>query len=200
MDFKNSETKVNLMRAFAGGSQARNRYTFAAGIAREQNLHVIEAIFNFTAGQEKEHAQIFFNHLKELNGESVEICGGYPVEVTNSVVELLKFAAHDEYEEHEVVYKEFESKAQEEGFPAVANSFKMIGEIEKIHGDRFKKFAELLEQNKLFVSDVQCKWMCLNCGHIYDGKEVPQICPVCQHDKGYFIRLELAPYVGCECK
>ena len=70
----------------------------------------------------------------------------------------------------------------------------MIGEIEKIHGDRFNKFAELLEQNKLFVSDVQCKWMCLNCGHVYDGKEVPQICPVCQHDKGYFIRLELAPY------
>ncbi len=194
MDFKNSETKVNLMRAFAGESQARNRYTFAASIAKEQNLHVIEAVFNFTAGQEKEHAQIFYNHLKELNGESVEICGGYPVEVTNSVVELLKFAAHDEYEEHETVYKEFESKAQEEGFASVAASFKMIGEIEKIHGDRFKKFAELLEQNKLFVSDVQCKWMCLNCGHVYDGKEVPQICPVCQHDKGYFIRLELAPY------
>ncbi len=194
VDFMNSETKENLMRAFAGESQARNRYEFAAKAAKKQNLYVIGAVFKFTAKQEKEHAEIFYNHLKELNGQTVDIEAGYPVNVTDSVIELLRFAKHNEYEEFDPVYKEFGDKAKEEGFAKVASSFYKIAEIEKAHGDRFEMFAKLLEENKLFVSDVECKWMCLNCGFVYEAKQVPDKCPVCEHDKGYFVRLELAPY------
>lgn len=194
MDFKNSETKENLMRAFAGESQARNRYTFAAEQAKDQKLHVIEAVLKFTADQEQEHAEVFYNHLKELAGENVHMDGSYPVDIYETVLEVLKAAQHNEYEEYDSIYKEFAEKAAEEGFPRVAASFRNIASIEKIHGDRFGKLAEQLEQGKLFVSDVVCKWMCLNCGFVFEGKEVPQQCPVCQHDKGFFIRFELAPY------
>ena len=188
VNFKTSETKLNLMRAFAGESQARNRYTFAAQQAKEQKLHVVEAVFTFTADQEKEHAQVFYNHLKEMAGETIQIDGGYPVDISQSVLELLRFAQHDP------VYQAFGDKAMEEGFPKIAASFHQIAKIEKVHGDRFGRLADLIEQNKLFISDVECAWMCLNCGHIFTGKEAPQKCPVCEHDRGFFIRLELAPY------
>ena len=194
MDFKNSETKDNLMRAFAGESQARNRYTFAAAQAKQLKMDVVEAVFTFTANQEKEHAEIFYNHLKELAGETVHIDGGYPVDIYESVLQVLRAAQHNEYEEFAPVYQAFGDKAMEEGFPKVAASFHQIAGIEKIHGDRFGELADLLELNKLFISDVECKWMCLNCGFVYEGKEAPAMCPVCQHDKGFFIRLELAPY------
>lgn len=196
MNFNNSETKDNLMRAFAGESQARNRYTFGALQAKNANLHVIEAVFTFTANQEKEHGEIFYNHLKELAGDTIHIDGGYPVDITDSMIQLLRYAQHNEYEEHDDVYSAFGQKASEEGFLAVANSFNQIAKIEKIHGDRFGMFADLLEQNKLFVSDVECDWMCLNCGHIHKGTSAPQICPVCQHNQGFFVRLELAPFTG----
>ena len=194
VNFKTSETKLNLMRAFAGESQARNRYTFAAQQAKEQKLHVVEAVFTFTADQEKEHAQVFYNHLKEMAGETIQIDGGYPVDISQSVLELLRFAQNNEYEEHDPVYQAFGDKAMEEGFPKIAASFHQIAKIEKVHGDRFGRLADLIEQNKLFISDVECAWMCLNCGHIFTGKEAPQKCPVCEHDRGFFIRLELAPY------
>ena len=194
VNFKTSETKLNLMRTFAGESQARNRYTFAAQQAKEQKLHVVEAVFTFTADQEKEHAQVFYNHLKEMAGETIQIDGGYPVDISQSVLELLRFAQHNEYEEHDPVYQAFGDKAMEEGFPKIAASFHQIAKIEKVHGDRFGRLADLIEQNKLFISDVECAWMCLNCGHIFTGKEAPQKCPVCEHDRGFFIRLELAPY------
>ena len=194
VNFKTSETKLNLMRAFAGESQARNRYTFAAQQAKEQKLHVVEAVFTFTADQEKEHAQVFYNHLKEMAWETIQIDGGYPVDISQSVLELLRFAQHNEYEEHDPVYQAFGDKAMEEGFPKIAASFHQIAKIEKVHGDRFGRLADLIEQNKLFISDVECAWMCLNCGHIFTGKEAPQKCPVCEHDRGFFIRLELAPY------
>ncbi len=194
MDFKNSETKENLMRAFAGESQARNRYTFAASQAKQQKMHVVEAVFTFTANQEKEHAEIFYNHLKELSRENIHIDGSYPVDIYESVLEVLRAAQHNEYEEFDPVYKDFGDKAMEEGFPKVAASFHHIAGIEKIHGDRFGQLADLLEQNQLFINDVECKWMCLNCGFVYEGKEAPQKCPVCDHDRGFFIRLELAPY------
>ena len=194
MDFKMSETKENLMRAFAGESQARNRYTFAAEQAKEQKMHVVEAVFRFTADQEQEHAEIFYNHLKELAGEHVQIDGSYPVDIYDSVLEVLKAAKNNEFEEYETVYQAFGDKAMEEGFPKVAASFHHIANIEKVHGERFAELAELLEQNKLFINDVECKWMCLNCGHVLEGKEAPQQCPVCQHDKGFFIRFELAPF------
>lgn len=194
MDLKNSETKDNLMRAFAGESQARNRYTFAASQAKSQNMHVIEAVFKFTAEQEKEHAEIFYKHLSELGGETIHVDGGYPVDISDDMTELLRMAQHNEYEEHDPVYKAFGEKAKEEGFAKIAASFFMIAEIEKVHGDRFGKFAKMLEENKLYVSDVKAGWMCLNCGFIYEGEKAPEKCPVCDHDKGYFIRLELAPY------
>ena len=196
VDFKSSETKENLMRAFAGESQARNRYTFAAEQAKKQKLQVIEAVFRFTADQEKEHAEIFYNHLKELAGENIRIDGAYPVDLSDNILELLRKAQHNEYEEHDPVYKAFGDKAKEEGFLKAANSFYMIADIEKFHGDRFGMFAKLLEENRLFVSDVRTGWMCLNCGHIMEGEQVPEKCPVCEHDKGYFVRLELAPFSG----
>lgn len=194
VDFKNSETKKNLMRAFAGESQARNRYCMAAEQANQQKMQVLEFVFKFTANQEEEHAKIFYKHLKECAGETVAIDGAYPVDINEDVAKLLRYAEHNEFEEYDDVYKAFAEKAKEEGFDNVAYSFKEIGEIEKIHGERFKKFAELLENNELFVSNVECKWMCLNCGNVLEAKEAPMMCPVCQHDRGYYVRLELAPY------
>lgn len=194
VDFKTSETKDNLMRAFAGESQARNRYTFAAGQAKAQKLPVIEAIFTYTANQEREHAEIFYNHLKELSGETIHIDGGYPVDLSDDIGTLLRMAQHNEYEEHDDVYKSFADKAHEEGFYQVESSFRLIAEIEKVHGDRFGRFAEYLEQNKLFVSETKTAWFCLNCGYIFEGEQAPKSCPACHHDQGYFIRFELSPY------
>lgn len=194
VEFKNSETKDNLMRAFAGESQARNRYTFAAGQANKQKQQAIAQLFLYTADQEKEHAEVFYNYLKELGGETIHVDGGYPVDITKDLAELLRMAQHNEYEEHDDVYKNFGDKAKEEGFLNVANAFHMIAKIEKMHGDRFGRFAEWLEQNKLHISDVKTGWICLNCGHVYEGQAAPEQCPVCQHDKGYFIRLELSPF------
>ena len=198
-DFKQSETMKNLMRAFAGESQARNRYTFAAGQAHQQGLYVLEQVFQFTADQEKEHAEVFDNQLKELAGETIAIEGSYPVDLSPNMTELLKMAQHNEYEEHDDVYQNFGDKASEEGFGKAAMKFHKIAEIEKMHGDRFGAFAKLLEDNQLFISKVETKWMCLNCGYVYEGKEAPMSCPVCDHEQGWYVRLELAPYCGkCE--
>ncbi len=175
-NLKESETLKNLMRAFAGESQARNRYTFAAGLCKQQQLHVLEAIFTFTANQEKEHAEIFYNHMKEVAGETVHIDGGYPVDLTNDVAQLLRMAQHNEFEEFDPVYPSFAQTARQEGFPQVASSFEQISKIEKAHA--------------------KCGWLCLNCGHIQEGLQAPKSCPVCSHDQGFFIRLEMAPYGG----
>ena len=196
VDLKNSQTLKNLMRAFAGESQARNRYTFAAALCKQQKLHVLEAVFQFTAGQEKEHAEIFYDHMKEVAGQTVAIDAGYPVDITNDVTDLLRRAQHNEYEEHDPVYASFADIAQQEGFSQVASSFRQIAAIEQIHGDRFGALADLLDQGKLFLSDVSCGWMCLNCGHVFEGTAAPKTCPVCAHDQGFFIRLEMAPYAG----
>ena len=193
-DLKNSETLKNLMRAFAGESQARNRYTFAAGLCRQQKLHVLEAVFLFTAGQEKEDAEIFYNHMKPVSGSTVHIDGGYPVGVTNDVLRLLRDAQHNEYEEFDPVYPSFGETARVEGFPEAAASFEQIARIELTHGNRFGRLADLLESGKLFVSDVKCGWMCLNCGYVLESLEAPRQCPVCSHDQGWFIRLEMAPF------
>lgn len=194
MNLNHSQTKLNLMRAFAGESQARNRYTFSASQAKQNKLHVIEAVFTFTAAQEKEHAKIFYNHLKEVAGESVLIDGSYPVDISQDVVSLLRAAQHNEFEEHGEVYPSFANIAKEEGFIKVARSFEMIAAIEKTHGDRFGLLADMMEQNKLFLADAECGWMCLNCGYVYTGKGAPEKCPVCDHDQGYFVRLTMAPY------
>ncbi|MET0015673.1 rubrerythrin [Oscillibacter sp.] len=194
MDLKNSETKINLLRAFAGESQARNRYTFAAAQAKQQKLHVIEAVFTFTANQEKEHAEIFYNHLKELSGETIQMDGSFPVDAAQNMVQLLRMAQHNEFGEFDPVYPAFAGIAKKEGFPQIANSFDWIAGIEKTHGNRFGTLADLLEQDRLFLSDVECGWMCLNCGYVFTGKGAPEKCPVCDHDRGYFIRLTMAPY------
>lgn len=194
MNFLQSETKINLMKAFAGECQAHSRYIFAASKAKEQQLHVIQAVFEFTAEQEKEHGEIFYNLLKNASGENIAIDGTYPVDVSGDMVKLLRMAHHNEYEEHDYVYSGFSKTAYKEGFDEIGMTFKNIAEIEKSHGDRFKMYADLIKEGKLFVSDVQCSWMCLNCGHIINAKEAPMKCPVCSHDRGYFIRLELAPF------
>ena len=194
VEFRSSETRENLMRAFAGESQARNRYTFGAEQARKEKQQAIAQVFLFTAEQELAHAKVFYQHLKELSGETIRIDGGYPVDLADNLAELLRMAQHNEYEEHDDVYQRFGDKAKEEGFLQVASSFYMIAEIEKRHGDRFGQLAEWIAQNKLHISDIKTGWMCLNCGHIYEGEEVPERCPVCHHDRGYFIRLELAPF------
>ena len=195
MSLKDTKTKENLMRAFAGESQARNRYTFAASEAKKQGLPVIEAVFTYTAGQEKEHAEIFMDFLAEFADETIYIGdAGYPVDPVGDVAKLLRAGQHNEFEEHDVVYAAFADTAEQEGFPQIAAAFRMIASIEKTHGERFARFAELLEQKKLFVSDVETGWVCLNCGHVHRCKQSPQSCPVCHHEQGYFIRLDLAPY------
>ncbi len=195
VDFKNSETAKNLMRAFAGESQARNRYTLAAGKAKKQGLPVIQSVFLFTAEQERAHAQVFYDYLKELQGQNIRIDGAYPVDQYESSLDLLKAARHNEYEEFQDVYQSFGNIAREEGFAKIAGAFLKIAEIEKIHGDRFQLFADFMEKNQLFVSEVETGWMCLNCGFVFRGTKVPASCPVCDHEQGYFIRLELAPYI-----
>lgn len=194
VDFKNSATRENLMRAFAGESQARNRYTFAARQAHQEKLPVIERLFLFTAEQEKAHAEIFYNHLKTLAGTTIHVDGGYPVDIYADLTQLLRAAQHNEYEEHDFVYKAFGDKAMEEGFHAVASSFYGIAAIEKVHGDRFGNFAQLMEEGRLFSGNGQESFICLNCGHIHTGPTLPAVCPICHEEQGYFVRLSM---VGC---
>ena len=182
------------MKAFAGESQARNRYTFAAEEAREQGLYAIQEVFLFTANQERAHAERFYDLLKSLSGETIEICGGFPVDKQDTVEGLLEAAQHNEYEEADDVYIAFGNTAKEEGFMEVASAFFQIAEIEKIHGDRFGQLAEMLKNGTYFETKESEKWMCLNCGNIHTGKKLPGVCPVCRYEKGYFIPLELAPY------
>lgn len=192
--FNESQTKENLMRAFAGESQARNRYTFAAEVAKKQGYPMIEQTLKFTADQEKAHAEVFYNHLKELSGQTIFIDGGYPVDVYDDVIAALKSATHNEYEEYEDVYQNFVEVAKQEGFLKIAQDFKNIAEVEKVHGDRFDNLVKGLENNTLYQDVQQAKWMCLNCGFIYEGATVPKKCPVCDHEQGYFIRLNTAPF------
>ena len=195
MELKDSRTKENLMRAFAGESQARNRYTFAAGIARQKNLHVVEAVFLYTADQEKAHGQVFYDLLKSGGcGGAVLEGAGYPVDLSDDPMELLEAAAGHESEEHGEIYPQFADIAKEEGFTEVERKFRLISDIEKTHQERFERFAKLMREGKLFVSDVDTGWVCLHCGFVTYGKEAPQKCPVCSHDQGYFIRVELSPY------
>lgn len=201
IELKDSETKGNLMRAFAGESQARNRYTFSGKQARKQGYYVIEQIFNFTADQEYSHAKLFYEHLRPFIGETITVDGSYPVDLHEDLEQLLRAAAHNEFEEHDDVYKKFGEKAKEEGFPQIAAQFRMIGSVEKIHGDRFTMIADMIRDNKLFVSDVETEWMCLYCGYVHEGKEAPEVCPNCRHGQGFFVRITLAPYTkACDEK
>lgn len=203
--FKNSRTKENLMKAFAGESQARNRYTFAAEMAREQGLYSIGYVFDFTAQQELAHARRFYELLKELAGQTIEISAGYPVDKQETIIDILKSSRHNEFEEADDIYINFGDVAKEEGFLEAASAFYQIAKIEKLHGGRFGKIVKLLEEGNYFEYNQSFKvekgsevlneseiqedgvWMCLNCGHIHSGKKVPKNCPVCRYDKGYYI-------------
>lgn len=191
MDFRESKTRENLMRAFAGESQARNRYTFASSAARSAGLHWMERVFLFTANQEKEHAELFMKHLAQCEGENIHIDASYPVvNAAWTPDRLLRAAQHGEYEEARQIYPAFAQTAREEGFVAVASTFDMIAAIEQTHGDRFGLLAERAEQSRLFKSEEETAWLCLNCGHVHTGLQAPQVCPVCKHAQGYFVRVE----------
>lgn len=196
VDFKNSKTRENLMKAFAGESQARNRYTIAAEVARDQGMFAVNQIFLFTADQERAHAKRYYDLLKNLSGTTIDICGGFPVDHSDSLIDLLKSAEHNEMEEYGDVYQAFGNDAKEEGFIEAASAFYQIANVEAVHGKRFGKLAEMLEKNTYFESEKEEAWMCLNCGHIHRGRLVPEVCPVCRHGRGYFIPAAIAPYLG----
>ena len=187
MDFKTSETKINLMRAFAGESMARNRYNMATSAANSEGNYVVGRIFKFTAKQEQAHATVFYNFLKDVNDTDFEISASYPVNVYTKTEDLLKAAVHNEYEEYNVAYKNFADIAKSEGFNEIANAFTMISEIEKIHAQRFEELLNLMQSGKLYKCDTNTIWVCTNCGHIHEGPTAPVVCPVCSHAQGYFV-------------
>ncbi len=191
---KDSVTKENLLRAFAGECQAWRRYEFAASQAKNQNLQVLYWLFHYTGNQEKEHAEIFYNHLREFHGQEISISANYPIDNSYNILELLQLAAKHEAAEHDTIYKSFGDKAKEEGFSNIAHSFHMIAEIEQIHSQRFAQYAQLVQNNKLFENDTPTEYICLNCGHIHKGTGAPQVCPVCSHNQGFFVRREDSPF------
>lgn len=188
-EFKGSKTEQNLMKAFAGESQARNRYTYYAGVANKEGYRQIEAIFIETAEQEREHAKVFFKHLVEGLGantpQPVEFEAGYPVALGNTA-ENLRSAAAGEREEWSDLYMNFGKTAREEGFDKVADSFKYVAEVEKYHEERYNYFAELVESNSVFKRDEVVVWRCRNCGYLYEGAEAPKVCPACKHGTAHF--------------
>lgn len=194
--FSESRTKENLMRAFAGESQARNRYTIAANRARKAGMHTIADIFLYTAEQERAHAERFYELLKELAGETVRIDGAYPVDQQETLAELLRAAEHNEREEYKDVYKSFGDTAKEEGFLEAASAFYQIAEIEHIHEIRFGKLAGMLETGTYYGGKEVGTWMCTNCGYIHEGKQAPKVCPVCRYEQGYFMPGSFIPYKG----
>ena len=172
MELKGSKTEQNLMTAFAGESQARNKYTYYASKAKKDGYEQIAAIFEETANNEKEHAKMWF---KELHGGSV------PDTLTN-----LADAADGENYEWTDMYDEFAKVAEEEGFKAIAAKFRMVAEIEKHHEERYLKLLKNVEDSVVFSSEGDAIWQCRNCGHIVVGKKAPEVCPVCAHPKAYF--------------
>ena len=174
MELKGSKTEQNLMAAFAGESQARNKYTYFASKARKDGYEQIAALFEETANKEKEQAKMWF---KELNGGEVP-----------STPENLLAAAEGENYEWTDMYETFAKEAEEEGFKALAAKFRMVAEIEKHHEERYRKLLKNIEDEVVFSSDEDKIWVCRNCGHIVVGKKAPEVCPVCAHPKSYFER------------
>jgi len=180
---KGTRTEKNLLAAFAGESQARNRYTYAASVARKEGLHQICEIFNETADNEKEHAKRFF---KFLEGGMVEITAKYPAGIIGTAAENLRAAAAGEHEEWEELYPEFARIAKEEGFPEIAAAFTTIARAEKSHEERYLKLLDSVEGQKVFAKDQPVRWKCRNCGYVHDGAEAPGKCPACLHPREYF--------------
>jgi len=183
-----SQTCLNLMRAFAGESQARNRYTMAAATAKSQGFHVLERLFLFTAEQELAHAKVFYRHLTQLSGRTLTVDGTYPVDLPNDSLALLRAAQHNELQEQEHDYPAFARVARQEGFDLIGKHFETIAAIEGTHAARFGRFADLLERGELFSAPEQTRWVCLNCGHVVQATMPPAHCDVCHHAQGYFVR------------
>jgi len=186
MNLKGSETEKNLLKAFAGESQARNRYTYFASVAKKEGYEQISAIFTETADNEKEHAEIFFKYLEESEGLPVEITANYPAGKIGKTQENLLASANGEKEEWEELYPGFEKKAEEEGFKEIAISFKEIAEVEEQHEKRYRTLLQNIEENKVFKKDKIVKWKCRNCGYVHEGKDAPEECPACKHAKAYY--------------
>lgn len=185
MDLNASQTAQNLLKAFAGESQARNRYTFAAAIARKEGLEHIAAIFEETADNEQEHAKRFYLHLATLAPSAIEITATYPV-VAGDTAAQLKAAFEGESEEWTTLYPEFARIAREEGFPEIAKTFEWIAKVEKEHEDRFRSLHEHVVKGTVFQRGEKIYWRCLVCGHVHEGTMAPRTCPVCLHPQAHF--------------
>lgn len=179
---KGTKTEQNLLKAFAGESQARNRYEFFASVAKKEGYEQIAAIFQETANQEKEHAKRFF---KFLEGGAIEITAMYPAGIIGTTKENLKAAAEGENEEWTELYPEFAEIAKEEGFPEVAAAFKMIAKVEAEHEKRYLKLLQNISEDKVFMKDGKVWWKCINCGYIYESEKALEKCPACLHPKSY---------------
>ncbi len=181
---KGTKTEKNLLKSFAGESQARMRYTYFAKVAKKEGFDQISAIFMETAEQEREHAKVFFKYMD--TGEPVEITAMYPAGKICTTEENLKAAAMGENEEWSELYPEFSKVAEEEGFKDIATSFKMIAKVELEHEKRYLKLLENLKTNKVFEKESEVEWMCRNCGYIHKGKKAIKTCPACKHGIEYF--------------
>jgi rubrerythrin len=180
---KGTETEKNLLKAFAGESQARNRYTYFAGVARKEGLVQMAEIFAETADQEKEHAKRFFSFLE---GGPLEITACYPAGKIGTTTENLEAAADGEHEEWTELYPAFAATAREEGFPAVAILFEKISIAEKQHENRYRGLLKNLNEGKVFKKDGKVMWRCRNCGYLHEAEEAPAMCPACAHPQAHF--------------
>lgn len=178
-----TQTEKNLLKSFAGESQARMRYDYFSKTAKKEGLEQISAIFAETALNEREHAKRFF---KFLEGRMVEITATYPAGKIGTTLENLKGAAEGENEEWSKLYPEFAKIAGEEGFSEIATAFAKIAEVEKAHEDRYKKLYANLDEGKVFISDEKIIWKCQNCGYLHEGTSAPEVCPACLHPQAYF--------------
>jgi len=180
---KGSQTEKHLLAAFAGESQARNRYTYFASAARKAGYEGIAAIFIETAENEKEHAEVFFKYLE---GGEVEVTAAYPAGVIGETVANLKAAAAGEHMEWGTLYPEAAKTAEEEGFKEVAESFREIAEVEEEHEARYNKLAARVEKGEVFSRAAPIRWKCRNCGYVHEGTEAPKVCPACRHPQAYY--------------
>jgi rubrerythrin len=180
---KGTKTEKNLLASFAGESQARNRYTYFASVAKKAGYEQIAGIFLETADNEKEHAKRFF---KLLEGGEVEIQAAYPAGIIDDTAANLGAAAAGENLEWTKLYKEAENVARQEGFEEVAVQFKEIAEVEEQHEKRYRKLLKNIKEGKVFKKDTVVKWKCCNCGYVHEGKEAPEVCPACAHPQAYY--------------
>ncbi len=190
MDLKGTQTEKNLLIAFSGESQARNRYTYFSSQARKEGFMQISAIFEETANQEKEHAKRLFNFLQ---GGEVEITAEFPAGVIGSTLENLKAAAAGEHYENTEMYPDFAKTAEKEGFKEIAEVFRNIAVAEKRHEDRYLALAKNITEGLVFKRPEPVRWICRNCGYVHEGTEPPESCPACAHPPAYF-ELEAANY------